>query len=275
MTRQPDQIASRRPARWLPLLFCFTALLHGCIFSETLFSQLPEQEANNIVALLHTNNIPAQKVNKGKGLYSITLSASHFAHAVQITRQWGFPRQKTMDLASLFQTSGLVPTPMEEQVRYINGLTKELETTISQIEGINHVKVHISIASVLRSTNNTSRLLDQTKQKTEGSKAAVLIKYEPDKLLPNIILSRITRLVSDSVPLLEDDNIAILPVPDISPFAAATDESLVLTDFYVIGSVRIRHVDFPLVAGSLASLIIICIVLAGLNSVLFLRRSGN
>lgn len=257
----------QRTRFWMLLLCCLMLSLSSCIFTEVLFSKLSEEEANRVVAVLFKNDIKATKINKGKGFYAVEVAAGHFAHSVQITSQWGFPWQTTENLGDLFKPSGLVSTPMEEQVRYIHGLAEELKSTIRQIEGVNHVNVHIAFPSI---QNSNASVLAQNTPDLERSKASVLVKYSPGQVQPSLLLSRITRLVSDSVPRLDDDRIVVLAEED-QPYSKSA--RLNRPDVYVIGNVQIRYEDFPLLASGLGTLVLVCILLAGIYAFISIRPS--
>lgn len=245
--------------RLLVVLFFSIVGLAGCSNYEHVLSSLDEQEANEIVALLRANNIHASKVAIGKQVFAVEVPSHSFVPAVQISYLWGYPKQPYTSLKSLFSSSGIVPTPMEERVRIITGITEELESTLDHIEGVTYVRVHLGLKKIVqRSALQALSDSEQNLPNQPVSKAAVYIKYDSSRVLLDTLLPRIRRLVSDSVPQLEPDNVTVLSQRE-EPFSTAPLTSKLEAHYF--WRVKVRFEDMQI-------LVVAFILLAGVGLIL-------
>ena len=214
-------------------------LLAGCAAQEAIYGQLSEREANEMVTILQSHGLTSSKISQGKGLFAVRINSNEFPQAVQVLRQWGYPRHSTTTLGELFKPSGLVPTPMEEQVKYIHGLSEELAATIQQIDGVNRVRVHISLD---RQSSQTEQILNDAAAGSSASKASVLVIYDPARVLLGTLITRVKRLTADSVPRLDVDDVVVL-AQEQAELAYGARSSFARNDAYVIGRIEIRKAD--------------------------------
>ena len=245
------------------LLLVATLGLTGCSTQENVLSSLSENEANEIVALLRSNNIYATKAEVGKQVFAVRVPARNFPFAVQISYLWGYPKADNHKLGNLFVASGIVPTPMEERVKVITGITQELESTLSQIDGVNTVRVHLGLADTLQASP-IDRITQIDDPKESFSQAAVFIEFDSNRVLLDTLLPRIRRLVSDSVPQLEPDQVAVLTQQE-TPFSAAPISSRL--EAYYVWRVKIRFQDLSTLI--IATVILVFFALALLIAIRF------
>ncbi len=180
--------------------FCILSLCVSFLFlvscSQELYSQLEEREANEMIAVLSRYNINADKIVSKDG-YAMNVPSRYFADSVDILSAAGYPKRKYVTLNDLFGKSGLIPTPFEEHVRYIYGLSEELARTVALFDGVIAARVHIALPS--DSTN-------------ADAKVSVFIKYDQqfdyDTLIP-----RVRKFISDSVERVVFENVEILALP--------------------------------------------------------------
>ena len=216
------------------------ALLLLCGCKVELYSGLPEREANDIVSTLRMNAIQSHKEARKDDLFAIYVEDSQFAEAVQLLRAQGHPRRKRANLAELFQPSGLVPTPFEERVRYIYGLSQEIAHTISLFEGVMDTRVHVVLPE------------EASGRKHEG-KASVYVKYD-QKINFNILIPRVKKLVSDGVDGVSYENVEILASPTYIPPTKPKPQGWLLP-----GGIRIEQSEeesFLILLGLVALLIL-------------------
>ncbi|VWD53072.1 type III secretion apparatus lipoprotein SctJ [Burkholderia lata] len=198
MASKDTRRAGSRAARLIgAALTC--AVLAAC--SKNLYESLSEQDANEIVAALFEEGLDASKQRSGNGKsWMVTIQGSQFAGAIEILRDRGLPREKHDDLGSLFRKDGLVSTPTEERVRFLYGLSQELSSTISAIDGVVVARVQIVLP------NN-----DPLAQEIKPSSASVFIKYRADSSVGKIV-PQIKTLVVNSVEGLAYERISVTAV---------------------------------------------------------------
>ncbi len=185
------------PPRNLSLvaLACTLALLVGCSGQE-LYSQLSERQANEMVAVLRSAGISADKVSQD-GRYSVKTSPGDFPLAVRALSAQGYPREEFDSMGKVFKREGFVSSPLEERARLVHALSQEISNTIASIDGVVHARVHLVVPE-------RNPLAD----KLQPAAAAVFIKHRPDKdLAPQV--AQIKALVVNSIEGLPYDNVTV------------------------------------------------------------------
>ena len=230
------------------LLAAALLVLGGC--RQELFRDLPERGVNEIVAVLAQSGIAAEKVPVAKSdKYRVIVDAHDFAAAVGVLSARGLPRREHDNLGQIFQPSGLVPTPFEEQVRLVYGVSEELSETLSRFNGITENRVHIVLPhEVGRDIHHEAR-------------ASVYLQYDPEFDV-ELLIPRIRRLVSDAVDGLDTANVEVLAEPR-SQLLSATPPPPAFRMIAGIG-VRSEHVwrFFALLAGVLFLVVSLSALLA-------------
>lgn len=192
-----------RRTRWhsLVLTTLLSFGLSGCS-KEVLFHDLTEPDANEIVGVLYSSSIEAEKVVVDNAeSFSVRVLSSDLPRAVGVLKALGLPRSPRANLNEVFPSSGFAPTPFEERVRYLFGLAQEIERTISMMTGVLETRVHVV-------TPDTDSKLEALQQ----SKASVYLSYDDrydiDTLVPNI-----RQLVSDAIEGLNPLRVEVLAIP--------------------------------------------------------------
>jgi type III secretion protein J len=174
-----------------------------------LFSELHEEEANEIMAHLLEQKIECVKIAAKEGLWILQVPPDDFPLAMHTLQALGLPRQKLMKMGEVFQKSGLVSSPTEERIRFIDALSQELSDTLMKIDGVIAAKVHIALP------NN-----DPLSDRSTPASASVFIKFRagydvesstPD--LKNLITKSIEGLTFENVELIMSQADAIPPPP--------------------------------------------------------------
>jgi type III secretion protein J len=178
-------------------------LLAGC-GRETLYTQLDQQQANEMLALLLAQGVDAGKA-RADNAWTLTTSRRDLPQAMQVLKANGFPREKFQSLGEVFPKEGLVSSPTEERARLLYGMSQELSRTLSTIDGVIVARVHLAIPE-------RHALSD----KRGPASAAVFIKHRADSPVTAQVAS-IKALVVNSVEGLPYDNVTV----SLSPATAA------------------------------------------------------
>ena len=123
------------------LLICICMLV-GCTPRIELFSGLSEHDANEVTSALMQMGINGEKVATAKQGFIVMLPKADLARAVAQLNNLGLPRNKFQRMGDVFKKENIVSTPLEERSRYLYALSQELESTLSQIDGVILARVH-------------------------------------------------------------------------------------------------------------------------------------
>lgn len=188
--------------RWGSLLSLLTLVLlsSGCGKSQ-LYTNVSEKQANEMVALLRARNLSVSKIAGAENTWTLEVANNHFANAVDILNNHGYPKDEFQTMDKVFQKSGLVSSPTEERARFMYALSEDLAETISNINGVVTARVHI----VLPEDNPYNETVTP-------SSAAVFISYRPDSNVEDSIRD-IKYLVTNSVEGLSYDKVTVALFP--------------------------------------------------------------
>lgn len=197
--------------RFLLLCCLIIPLLTSCDRRKTIVNGLDEKEANEIVVFLSTKGVDAIKVQSAEGggggqkavLWDISVSANQATNALSILNQHGLPRRRGQSLLGIFSEVGLVPSEMQEKIRYQAGLAEQIASTIRKIDGVLDAEVQISFPE--------EDPLNPGKSKGDIT-ASVYVKHSGVLDDPNThLVTKIKRLVAASVTGLKYDNVTVIP----------------------------------------------------------------
>jgi len=181
---------------FLPLLL----LLSGCDEPATLFSGLDERQANPVLAALMENGLRATKVaGAEENQWKIVLADSKtFDQAVAICQERGLPKRVYAGVAEAFKKSGMVSSPSEERIRFMDALSQDLSRTISEvIDGVIDARVHVVLPDN-----------DPFARNVLPSSAAVALRCRYDVDMQDV-LPQIKNLVMNSIEGLNYDKISV------------------------------------------------------------------
>lgn len=203
--------------RLIALLFLSSALmLTGCGEKVELHRNISEQEANEVIAELANKQIRAQKI-PGKDGVAVRVNASDISRAVRTLDAAGLPRLARSTLGDVFRKEGVISTPLEERARYIYALSQELESTLSNIDGVIVARVHVVLPERVAPG-----------EPVQPASASVFIKHDP-RLEPDKINPRVRRMVASSIPGMSSaiDNTAKLTVVFVPATAYKEEQQLI------------------------------------------------
>lgn len=225
-------------------------LLAGCGHVE-LYTNLPEREVNEMMAVLMDRGIGCTKTPGEEGTWTLAVASEHFAESVELLKELGYPRDTYVDMGEVFQKSGLVSSPSEERIRFMHALSQELANTMSQIDGVLTARVHI----VLPENNPFG-------ENVRPSSAAVFIKYRHGDDMTELIPT-IKQLVLGSIEGLEADKITVTTFEADPPRPpAATDGPDELTDVLGVRVARGSAQRLWMLLGAGAGVAVLALVLA-------------
>lgn len=188
----------------LSCVLCFCLSLVGC--SVELYSNLSEQDANEMIVELARGNIRASKDSPEGKVWSVKVSEGDMPRALERLKAAALPREKNATMAELFQKNHLVSTPYEERARYVYAVSEELSRTLSQIDGVVTARVHVVIPDN-----------DPLATRVVPSSASVFIKHRANVDVQYLTPS-IKNLVVKSIQGLAFENVSV------SFFPAAVNE---------------------------------------------------
>jgi len=196
---------------WSALLLCIVVpLLTACQSQKTIVNGLDEREANEILVYLASQGIGATKVpgkEAGGGggakvqMWDITVNTEQATTAMALLNQAGLPRKKSQSLLGIFSGTGLVPSEMEQKIRYQAGLGEQIASIIRKIDGILDAEVQISFPEE-----------DPLTGKTKGKiTASVYVKHNGVLDDPNShLVTKLKRLVAAAITGLDYDNVTVI-----------------------------------------------------------------
>ncbi|MBB4189001.1 type III secretion protein J [Sinorhizobium terangae] len=185
-------------SRHLAVLALLLAL-SGC--KADLYTKLQEREANEMLALLIDNGVDAVRVAAKDGTSTIQVEENQRAFSIDLLKAKGLPRQSFKNLGEIFTGSGLIASPTEERARYVYAMSEELSRTISDIDGVLSVRVHVVLPKN-----------DLLQGGVTPSSASVFIRHDADADL-SVLLPQIKMLVANSIEGLSYDKVEVVLVP--------------------------------------------------------------
>ncbi|KAF1006976.1 MAG: Yop proteins translocation lipoprotein J [Pseudomonas fluorescens] len=169
-------------------------LLAGCSDDTVLFGGLTEQDSNDVIAKLADEHITAHKQMEKTGV-TVLVPAADINRAVRVLDAAGLPHHARASLGEIFKKEGVISTPLEERARYIYALSQELESTLSQIDGVIVARVHVVLPERIAPG-----------EPVQPASAAVFIKYAASVLDPDSVRGRIQQMVASSIPGMSQDS---------------------------------------------------------------------
>lgn len=133
-------------------------LLTAC--KKELLHSIPEDQANDILALLTDYGIRADKLRDERQetpSFNIVVEESDYSRAWTILRENGLPREKIRGLSEVYQKQGLISSSMEEQALLIQAIKGEVEKTLETIDNVIKARVIISIPNQVHNPFDESK----------------------------------------------------------------------------------------------------------------------
>ena len=184
---------------------CAVLLLAGCDKETTLHAGLEEIQANLVMAALIDAGISCHKAPGEEGTWNVMVSEQKFADAVNLLEKKGLPRRSHMGIGEVFKKTGMISSPSEERIRFMDALAQDLARTISMIDGVVDARVHVVIPEN-----------DPFARNTLPSSAAVAIRSRWDADVTDIVPS-VKGLVKNAIEGLQYEKIMVTIFRDSPP----------------------------------------------------------
>lgn len=179
------------------LLLCLLGLT-GC--QVEVYTGLNESQANTMLATLLKRGIKAEKSNKGKQGFSLSVESDNLIQTFDILNKNSLPSEKYATMGEVFSGGGMIASPTEEQARMAFAISQELAGTFSRIDGVLTARVHVVLAGVEKTTD----------ARTPAS-ASVFLRHVPQSPVEDLI-AQIRELASKAVPALEPSRVTVMLV---------------------------------------------------------------
>jgi len=189
----------------LTLIAVAVLLLSGCDGETTLHSGLEERQANLVMAALLDAGIDCHKSPGEEGTWNVSVVESKFAEAVNLLEKAGLPHRSHHGIGEVFKKTGMISSPSEERIRFMDALAQDLANTISGIEGVVDARVHVVLPEN-----------DPFARHVLPSSAAVAIRSRWDADLADIVPS-VKGLVKNAIEGLQYEKIMVTVFRDTPP----------------------------------------------------------
>ena len=180
-------------------------MMTGCDKQSTLHSGLEERQANLVMAALLDAGIQCQKTPGEEGSWNVLCSESKFAEAVNLLERQGLPQRAHQGIGEVFKKTGMISSPSEERIRFMDALAQDLSKTISMIDGVIDARVHVVLPEN-----------DPFARNTLPSSAAVAIRSRWDSDIADLVPS-VKGLVKNAIEGLAYEKIQVTIFQDAPP----------------------------------------------------------
>lgn len=237
-------------------MLCVLGALSACTKMVDLQTGLNDADANEIVTVLNRHGIQAEKRPTKEGV-ALTIKDADISRATQAMHAAGLPRRNLSNLGQVFKKEGMISTPLEERVRYIHGLSAELEYTLQQFDHVIAARVHVVLPERIAPG-----------EPIQPSSAAVFVKYRPP-LDEDTIVPRIRNLVASSIPGLtgEDGKNKVSVVFTPSELTAPEVE------WTTVGPFRVMADSASVLSTTLFALLLLALAGLGIGAVQVAKRN--
>ncbi len=167
-----------------------------------LYVGINQKEGNEMLALLQTEGISADKEADKDGNVKLLVDKSDISRAVEALRRKGYPREHFSSMYDVFPKDGLISSPLEERARLIYAKEQEISRTLSEIDGVLVARVHVVLPEDW----------DKFGKTLSPASASVFVKHAADVQLHTYI-SQIKQLVNNSIEGLSYERISVILLP--------------------------------------------------------------
>ncbi len=125
------------------LLVLMLLSLGGCKQQE-LLRGLDQRQANEVMALLQQNAIPAMRHLEKKEGWVISVGPEDFPAAVELITRYDLPGRPRIEIAQMFPADALISSPEAERARLYSAIEQRLEQSLLSLPGVIGSRLHLS-----------------------------------------------------------------------------------------------------------------------------------
>lgn len=187
----------------LVIIFLSLGCLAGC-GKETVYQELSEQDANEILVVLFKNGIDASKTkieSSQEVSYTVSVSKDDLQKSRRILVENNLPRRRALGFSEICKEKGLIPTPEEEKCRKLLALKGEIINSLEKIPGVIEADVVLNIPVVSEFSTET--------QAGKKPTASAIVKARRDAAY-EISESRLQRFISNAVENLDPRDVSVI-----------------------------------------------------------------
>jgi len=186
------------------ILLLVVTLCVACQYNS-LHHNLSETEADQILAVLHRSGIKCRKqkeISAQEVSWTVEVLSGQADEARQILIDHNLPRQKQLGLSGVYQEKGLIPTPDEQQARYLLALKGEIINSLESIPGVVDADVVLNIPKKTE--------FSELEEKEERPTVSVVVRIHEGSEATNLTEGKIQRFVANSVPNLDPNDVTVI-----------------------------------------------------------------
>jgi type III secretion protein J len=185
-------------------------LLIAAVFASCrkmdLYHDLTEEEANEILVVLHQEGVRADKlkeVRQNEVFWTIQVDPKRVTDARRLLVEHNLPRKRELGLSGVYKEKGLIPTPDEQKARYLLALKGEIINSLLKIPDVLDADVVINIPS--------PEEFATVEAKEKRPTASVVIKAKPTLAAESALSeSRIQQFVANTVENLNPRDVSVI-----------------------------------------------------------------
>jgi type III secretion protein J len=197
----------------LSLRRCLSLLLVLCAACrERIQHGLDERQANELQSVLVERGLDARKEQEAgkKPSWSIEVDPEQSSDAVRILAELGLPRPQAETGCDVFGGSGLIRSPIEEQLCRVQVLEREIEKTLQGVEGVLIARVHLVVPPPPRPGQAVMAAKASAMLRTVPGQAARI--RQSQEQLKALISGGVEGLSPEAVSLLVDEAVSRVEV---------------------------------------------------------------
>jgi type III secretion protein J len=207
----------RRPSVWAILALG----LAGCGRID-LYTNLSEQQANEVAAVLLAAEIDADKRLSDSKAWAVRIDKTDLPRAMDVLDSSGYPKHASSSLVEVFKKDGFISSPLEERARFVGAVAAELQQTVGRMNGVIDARVHLALPE-----------RDPLTDTVVPASASVFVKYAQDvKFSENGGVANVKAIVRDAVEGLSVERITVVATPTTGGWRYAVRPSSTLLEGY-------------------------------------------